>query len=785
MPSRVRRLVRNDTCRLARFIFLFRDFHFALIRLSNVLDFPRAVRVAGGSGGRAEETASRPEHPEPNATMRDPSADDTALERPPPLSHAALLEAIDTLPDGFVVYDADDRLVLCNRAFRDLNPEIADLIRPGAAFSDLVAAKIAAARRGDDGDRRLRCGVDCNPACRDWSPCRERVHAHPGQPMFETTADGRWIRVDEHRTPSGLTVGLRTDLSGLRLVRTELARSEAKFRTLYAMAPLGIVRTDADGRIVDANPAFAVITGSSPDDPRAFAELFDPRDRAAVATDLATAVADAAYGPVERRLVGPDGGEVTLWLQGTRVDGPDGAVSLWSILQDISERKRGEARIRHAALHDVLTGLPNRQYLSERLTARLDAGEPTALLLVDLDNFKQVNDTLGHEAGDVLLRAVAARLREGVREIDLVARLGGDEFAVVLEGIADADEVRRITERLFETLGGEILHRGRSIRVGASIGMALAPDHAVEAGEVLRFADLALYEAKRAGRNRAVMFDPVMQAISRRRFDVEAATRRALDEDRIVPFYQPIVDLDGGRLHGLEALCRVSGDGAARLTPAEIFRDRELAREVDQRMIERVTADMARWRDAGFDFGRVAINVCDQDLWSPDFEGHILGALARHDLDPHRLAVEITETALLEPGDTTLAPRLARLAAAGPTIALDDFGTGWASLIHLRTLPIDQIKIDRTFVADVVFDVASRAIVETLVSLGAALGKEVVAEGVETAGQRRALLDLGCRLAQGHHLGRPIAAADVIARWRRSGDTPAARPSRAARRRVV
>lgn len=701
----------------------------------------------------------------------DPPSDGTIDHRadngPRDLSHAELLEAIDTIPEGFVVYDRDDRLLLCNRAFREFNADIADLLVPGAAFPELLTA-----HRRRSGARTiplgaLRCGIDCGSNCDDWHLCRTRIHTASRGVMFETTEDGRWIRVDEHGTPSGLVVGLRTDLTDIRDAQLQLGRSEAKFRTLYAMAPVGIVRISSDGRIRDANPAFAVITGSGPSDPRPFPDLFDPRDAAAVHEDIATALRDGAYGPVERRLVGPDGGEITLLTEGTLVVDGDDEPSLWAILRDISERKRAEADIWKAAHHDGLTGLPNRSYLSHRFgeADRLHLGNRFGLLLIDLDNFKLVNDTLGHEAGDVLLRTVAGRLAQGVRAGDFIARLGGDEFAVLVDRIEDAETLTALADRLFARLDEDILYRSRPIRIGASIGMALAPDHATDPNELLRFADMALYEAKRSGRNHAALFTPSMEAANRERYERLSAARRALDEDRIVPHYQPIVDLETGELCGFEALCRIVGEDGTAVEPGMIFEHPEIGCAVDLRMLERVCDDLTRWCEQGFDFGRVSINVCDAEFWRDGFAVRLLAGLANRDLDPARLGIEVTETAFASDGDRILLPILETLRRHGIMLALDDFGTGYASLTHLKKLPIDRVKIDRSFVADITSDTASRAIVEALVRLAHGLGKEIIAVGLETEEQRRILVELGCRMGQGFLLDRPASADDVRAKW--------------------
>ena len=677
----------------------------------------------------------------------------------------ALLEALDAIPDGFVLYDADDRLMLCNRAFRAFHDDVAHALRPGARFSDLLGLEAAAARRrdGDRGEIRRRCEVDCGPSCADWVSCRSVVHEETHGVMVGATADGRWMRIDEHRTRRGLVVGLRTDLSDLRDVQRQLGQSESKFRTLFAMAPVGIVRTSRDERIVDGNPAFAVITGSSPDDPRAFSEIFDPRDRDEVAADLRRGLAEGRYGPVERRLVGADGGEVVLSMEGTRAVDEDGAPFLWSILQDVTERRRAEAQIRHAAHHDVLTGLPNRKQLAEALAGLLAEEHGGALLLVDLDNFKAVNDTFGHETGDRVLVETGRRLRGGLRSADVVARLGGDEFAVVLAGPIGEADAHDLARGLVAALSRQVVGRGRTIRLGASIGLAFAPVHGREADELLRAADHALLEAKRAGRNRVTAFSPAMIARHRRRDEMSEQVRRALAAGLVSVHYQPVVDLEGGRSFGFEALCRIPIGDVATVPPIDAFRDPELGRALDEAVFDRVLADLSGWKAAGVEVGRVDVNVCEARFSEDGFVDDVFERLGRAGLDPSSIGLEVTETILLDLVGGSLPRRLERLRSGGIRIALDDFGTGHASLVHLKSLPVDRVKIDRSFVADVVFDAASRAIVEALTRLGRGLGQEVVAEGVETQGQRRALLELGCAVGQGHLFSRAVPAAEVPA----------------------
>lgn len=678
----------------------------------------------------------------------------------PSLTQNVLLEAIDAIPDGFALFDTSDRLILFNAAYCRSLGAIGDRISIGIRFEEIVRLAGAA---------RLAHGLYADATeAEAWMADRLARHADPRGALFDHTTRGQWIRIDETRTPSGHVVSLRTDLTDLRAAQSELAVSEAKFRSLYALAPLGIVRLDPAGRIVEANPAFATITGadSAAVAGRPFAELFQGGDRDLVAADFLGAVAAGGYGPVERRLDTPDGRRVTLLLQGAvSIDG-DGGATLWSILQDISERKRFEARIWRAAHHDPLTDLPNRKYLGEHLAAR-DFERRDArigLLMIDLDGFKLINDTLGHDAGDALLRTVGERLAAVVRDTDFVARLGGDEFAVVAGHCRDRGDLRRLADRILARLCDEIAYEDRKIRIGASIGMALAPDHASGSGELLRFADMALYEAKRSGRNRAVVFDRRLLDASRRSYALLSTIRRALDERRVLPVYQPIVDLADGRLIGLEALLRIADPAGIVLDPndlTEIFEHTEVARAIDVRMIEQVGDDLLAWIGAGRSPPPVAINLCDGEFRRDDFDRRLVADLAEKRLDPSLLQFEMTESAFVRTGDLDHRAALAELRAHGIRIAIDDFGSGSASLIRLGSLPVDRVKIDRSFVVDLAADPAGRAVVAALIRLADELGKEVVATGIETEEQRRILIELGCRFGQGRAVSQPLVADAV------------------------
>lgn len=671
-----------------------------------------------------------------------------------------LHEAVEAIPEGIVVHDVHDRMVLCNSAYLDLYPKSRDGRSLSLCFEDLVRQSAELGEYVDSGETEAEKAA--------WIDWRLAAHRNPSGPLFQTTRTGRHLRIDERRTASGLTVGLRTDLTEILKTQTLLRGSEAKFRSLFDLAPLGIARFDADDRIVEANPALCTLLGrdAALDGAFALVEILHEDDRARFQQTLKTVRDRGRSLSGEFRIVVEDGAVVTVLLHAAAVPEQGGGAGVWALLQDISERKRIEDVIWHAAHHDSLTGLPNRTYLAEYLAGKAPGsdgpGASFGLLLVDLDNFKLVNDTLGHEAGDVLLTKVADRLAKGVRKRDFVARLGGDEFAVVASNARSVAELQKLADRLLVALTRRIPYGDRSIQTYGSIGIALFPPHGRDARELIRSADIALYEAKRGGRNRAVVFDGEMLREARARFDAAQTVRQALAENRIVPVYQPIVDLTTGRLDGLEALFRVKSETDELIGPAElasIFEHHELGRAIDLHMLDLVTADMADWLARGIDVGQVAVNVCDGELGRHRYDERVLKLMASRGIPEGRLRIEVAEAALLRTEIAAIAPTFAKLAAHRVDVALDDFGTAFAALKHLKSLPIQQVKIDRSFIADIDDDPASRSIVAALVRLCADLGKKLIAEGVETERQRDVLLELGCRYAQGYLIARPMTKA--------------------------
>ncbi|MGY1742528.1 MULTISPECIES: putative bifunctional diguanylate cyclase/phosphodiesterase [unclassified Blastococcus] len=457
------------------------------------------------------------------------------------------------------------------------------------------------------------------------------------------------------------------------------------------------------------------------------------------------------------------------WI-GTRVvdltDDPDvGGVVVH--VTDITDRKRAEEALAHQAFHDSLTGLANRALFTDRVEQALRRGArghgQPALVFIDLDGFKGVNDTLGHPAGDALLREVAARLRSVVRADDTVARLGGDEFAVLVEQCGGGpDEAVATAGRVLAALAEPIPLDGRSVTVSGSVGIAVG-DAGATGASLLGDADIAMYAAKLAGRGRSVVFDPAMRAsaVAARELEQELQGALAAGEFRLV--YQPVVDLAGDTVTGFEALLRWDSPALGAVPPERFVPVAEAAgliEEIGAWVLREACTAAAAWRAEHSRDLTMAVNVSAVQLASPQLVGHIAEALRVSGLPPAALVLEVTETALV--GDPDRASEcLAALRGLGVRLALDDFGTGYSSLAHLRQFTVDVLKIDRSFVATIGEDGVMPPIVRGMIELGRTLGLEIVAEGVESEAQRRLLADGRCDLAQGYLFARPLEPADA------------------------
>ena len=425
----------------------------------------------------------------------------------------------------------------------------------------------------------------------------------------------------------------------------------------------------------------------------------------------------------------------------------------------------GENRLRHLALHDPLCGLPNRIFFSERLEAVIEevaiTGMPAALFYIDLDHFKDVNDTLGHPVGDELIRNVTLRLSHTLRGGDLVARLGGDEFAVISSIGGDSAMLMALGQRLISTICAPYGIAGQNIVIGASIGIAVIDRNCAGAPDVMRYADMALYRAKNEGRNRACIYDNAMDADLSNRKLLEGDLREAIQNNQLRLLYQPIVDKSGNTMLGVEALCRWTHPTRGEISPAEFIPLAEnsgLIVELGAWVLRKAMMDGLAWPDL-----TVAVNVSPLQFRRADFGDLVERTLAETGFDPARLELEITESVLIGNFDTAEASML-RLKALGVQLALDDFGTGYSSLLYLRRFPFDKLKIDRSFVLSIEKAADAAAIVHAVVSLGRGLGMKVTAEGVETADQHLFLRAAGVHQMQGYRFGRAMTPDKITAR---------------------
>ena len=601
--------------------------------------------------------------------------------------------------------------------------------------------------------------------------------------LFSSERGYVWVRgrAGARRNESGEIVrwyGTLDDIHYQKTSEAALLAMEELYRTAVRATGLGIWDYDHRSGARRWSDELRAILGLAADasaEIAVFLDLIHPDDRreAAELVHCIHPVPNALGGEQLFRFRRADSGELRwLTIDIHRVHGEGGELSR-SILaiRDVTEKKAAQDQVAWGAHHDPLTGLANRVLFQERLQQAVAKGHArrarSGLLLLDLDHFKLVNDTLGHDAGDQLLRLSAERIKQAVRPGDTVSRLGGDEFAILLPRLSSDDEVLSIAERLLDHLRAPFRLNDQLMDIRASIGATTFFSGVGDAEELLKHADIALYVSKGEGRGRLTMFRPEMRAVIQQRASMLHLARNALASDLIEPFYQPQVDLQSGKLVGFEALLRWNHPRLGLQLPASVaaaFEDNELAISISNRMFERVIADMRGWMDQGMDFGRVAVNASAAEFRCDNFAERVLALLAAGNVPPSCLELEVTETVFLGCGSELVDRALNLLSTEGVRIALDDFGTGYASLSHLKRFPVDVIKIDRSFVRDIEDDPEDAAIVNAVINLGKSLGLRTVAEGIETERQAMCLAAQGCTIGQGYHFGRPMPAGQVKAR---------------------
>lgn len=488
--------------------------------------------------------------------------------------------------------------------------------------------------------------------------------------------------------------------------------------------------------------------------------FYPPADRERVRAAIAKTVETGVPFDFEADIITAKGNRRRVRAIGERVGHEHDRVRLVGTLQDITDQHRLNASLDKAAKFDDLTGLSNRRWWQERTRKALrqacETRRPFSLIMLDLDDFKAVNDTEGHLAGDHMLRRVARCLRECEKAGHIVGRLGGDEFAIAVQGTVAAEAV---VGRIFKALSRIPSARTSPVRISATAGIAINLEQKPDLDELLKHADLALYWAKANQPGNYAIFSQEIGHYFQRRHSALRLVKDALEENRLFPYYQPQYRLDTGRLGGLESLVRIRTKDGSVVGPSvfgHVFEDRETSRALGERMLALVTADIAAWQKAGLRLPRISINASPADFETGDFGERVLAKLAEHGLSCDAIGIEITETVLLEERTGKVTEALTVLHDAGIEISLDDFGTGYASLTHLRTSSVDCVKLDKSFIDGLGFDDARTSIVKSILDLAGALKLRTVAEGVESIVQANLLRDMGCEMIQGYLVGQPL-----------------------------
>jgi len=809
------------------------------------------------------------------------------MSKPPssadnPYLDQSLRDVIDAIPAALFVKDCHSRIVLMNRAceeswgmsFADLRGTDASQFFPADQMESFLVRDREVFAGGKAVEFEERFWNAARREDRTGHTFKRPIYDGDGKPMY--------------------LVGITIDITDRRHAEASLRTTDEKLRALYELSPLGIALTDMKGRYVEFNQAFQRICGYPEEELRALDYwTLTPRTyEAEEARQLAALESTGHYGPYEKEYVRKDGSLVPLRLNGTLVSGRAGEKYIWSIVEDITDRKRIEAdlriaacafdaqvgiivtdvngvilrvndafcattgytaaelvgqtprlfksgrhdvsfytamwqslrnsgvwqgeiwdrrkngevypkwmtisavkgddgvvthyvstqsdiserkaaedEIRHLAFYDPLTRLPNRRLLLDRLHQALATsrriGRHGALLFIDLDNFKILNDTQGHDKGDLLLQQVAERLSTCVREGDTVARLGGDEFVVMLENLSEevdeaAAQVETIGGKIVAVLNAAHVFGGHEHHSTASIGVTLFGARPETTEELLKQADLAMYQAKAAGRNALRFFDPRMQAAVNARVGLEKDLRQAVREGRFVLYYQAQVGGEG-RVIGAEVLVRWRHPARGVVLPDEFIplaEETGLILPLGHWVLEAACLQLVAWAErAEAKDLTLAVNVSVHQLRQRDFVAEVLAVLDRTGADPRRLKLELTESLLLDDAEDTIG-KMAALKERGIGFALDDFGTGFSSLSYLKRLPLEKLKIDRSFVGDILTDPNDAAIAQTIVALAQSLGLTTIAEGVETVEQRDFLARAGCHSYQGYLFSRPLPLDD-------------------------
>ena len=567
--------------------------------------------------------------------------------------------------------------------------------------------------------------------------------------------------------------GFVEDVTARRFAEERLRASEERYALAAEGSNDGLWDWDLLGRRTYFSPRWKAMLGYAEEDvgdsPEEWLDRVHPVEHGQVVASLASHLAgDSAHFECEFRIRTKDGAYRWVLARGLAVRNAAGmAYRMAGSLTDVTERRLAEERLQFDAFHDALTGLPNRALFLDRLDRALlqaarDASQRIAVLFIDLDRFKLVNDSFGHPIGDELLQETSHRLQSCVRPSDTVARLGGDEFVLLVGGLKHADDAICVAERVHSSLSDPMLVAEREVHVTASIGVVMNEGRYRSAVDLLRDADIAMYQAKARGRAGHALFRSELHGRARELLTLEGDLRRALREKQLRVYYQPIVELAAGRLVGFEALVRWMHPVRGLVSPADFIplaEDTGLIVPIGRWVLEESLRQLAEWRGGRAEACdlTVSVNLSPRQLSQADLVEVVAQGLARHGIEPERLKLELTETALMENADVA-AEKLSALRALGVALSLDDFGTGYSSLGHLHRFPFQVLKVDRSFVRGLDGASGSSGIVRAILSLARSLEMTAVAEGVETDGEVAVLRELGCPYGQGYLFSRPVPA---------------------------
>jgi diguanylate cyclase (GGDEF)-like protein len=670
------------------------------------------------------------------------------------LERTYLHSAVNNMPIGLVLFDETKRLIVCNDQYRTMYGLPLEVTQRGSHLREMLEHRLGSGSfEGDDREAYIESILKLVE--------RKDTHVRVAE-----LGDGRAVSIIHHPIEGGGWVGTHEDVTERQKLVAIVETQNVQLDTALNNMVQGLAMFDADYRLVLCNQRYREIYGftaaqAQPGTP--LLDLIELRMRDGLQSDRSAAdIVDLMLQHRDNAQLKQfhselsDGRCIAITVQ-PMADG--GTVTTH---QDITEQRQSEAKISHMARHDALTGLPNRVLLNERLghgLARTRRGEIVAVHLLDLDRFKNVNDTLGHPAGDKLLQMVTERLQLVARDTDTVARMGGDEFAIVQAGIVQPSDATALALRTIEEVSKPYTIEGQHVIIGTSVGIAVGPVDGATPDHLIRNADLALYRAKDDGRGTFRFFERGMDAQMHDRRAMECELRGALTRNEFEVHYQPVMDLQRDDVRGFEALLRWRHPQKGLLLPGDFI---PLAEEIGfivplgEWVLREACREAASWPD-GLE---VAVNLSPVQFGTPGLVQVVVEALASSGLDPARLELEITETTLLQDSELTLST-LYQLRELGVRIAMDDFGTGYSSLSYLQSFPFDKIKIDRSFISDIVDGTGSLNIVRAVAAMAKGLGMSTTAEGVETIEQLEAVRTEGCGMVQGYLFSKPLPASEI------------------------